>query len=73
VAKRSGIHGRQRWRFERTADGRGTLVHVSLQFNPPGAAFGHAIASLFGKDAGRKIEADLEDFKRRIENGELAA
>ena len=48
-------------------------VHVSLQYNPPGAAFGHAIASLFGEDAGRQIEEDVEAFKRRVENGELAA
>jgi uncharacterized membrane protein len=60
-------------RFERAPDGRGTLVHVSLQYNPPGAAFGHAIAALFGEDAGRQIEEDLEAFKRRVEAGELAA
>jgi uncharacterized membrane protein len=59
-------------RFERSPDGRGTLVHVSLQYRPPGAEFGHAIAALFGEAAGRQIGHDLDEFKRRVEGGDLA-
>jgi uncharacterized membrane protein len=60
-------------RFARTPDGRGTVVDVSLQYNPPGGAVGHAVAWLFGEDAGRQIEDDLERFKRGVETGQLAA
>jgi uncharacterized membrane protein len=60
-------------RFERAPDGHGTLLHVSLQYNPPGGEMGHVLASLFGEDAGRQIEEDLQNFKRAVESGELAA
>lgn len=59
--------------FERTADGSGTLVRVSLQYDPPGGQFGHAVASLFNEDAGTQIEHDLQAFKRAFEEGRLAA
>jgi uncharacterized membrane protein len=58
--------------FERTADGK-TMVKVSLQYDPPGGEWGHAIASLFNEDAGTQIERDLENFKRAVEEGRLAA
>ena len=59
--------------FERTPDGRGTIVRVSLQYDPPGGQFGHAVASLFNEDAGGQIAHDLQEFKRAFEAGRLAA
>jgi uncharacterized membrane protein len=59
--------------FERAADGNGTVVRVSLQYDPPGGQFGHAVASLFNEDAGAQIENDLQEFKRAFEEGRLAA
>lgn len=50
-----------------------TRVHVSLQYDPPGGQIGHAVASLFAEDAGSKIEQDLGNFKRAVEEGRLAA
>jgi uncharacterized membrane protein len=58
-------------RFEPTPDGRGTRLDVSLQYDPPGGTVGHSVASLLGGDAGHRIEEDLEQFKRRVESGEL--
>jgi uncharacterized membrane protein len=57
--------------FER--QGTSTLVRVSLQYDPPGGQFGHAIASLFNEDAGAQIENDLQEFKKAFEEGRLAA
>jgi uncharacterized membrane protein len=51
----------------------GTRVDVSLQYDPPGGQIGHAVASLFAEDAGSKIEQDLGNFKRAVEEGRLAA
>ena len=58
--------------FQRTADGT-TLIKVSLQYDPPGGEWGHAVASLFNEDAGTQIGHDLENFKRAVEEGRLAA
>jgi uncharacterized membrane protein len=46
---------------------------VSLQYDPPGGQIGHAVASLFAEDAGSKVEEDLGNFKRAVEEGRLAA
>jgi uncharacterized membrane protein len=60
-------------RFEPAGDGGSTRVDVSLQYDPPGGEFGHAVASLFNEDAGQQIERDLQDFKRAMESGRIAA
>jgi uncharacterized membrane protein len=60
-------------RFEPGPGGRGSVVRVSLQYDPPGGAAGHAVASLLGGDAGSRIEQDLQNFKRMIESGEAVA
>lgn len=53
--------------------GDDTRVDVSLQYDPPGGRFGHAVASLVSADAGAQTARDLEAFKRAVENGRLAA
>ena len=51
----------------------GTRVRVSLQYDPPGGRFGHAVASLVSADAGSQVAHDLGEFKRALEGGRLAA
>ena len=58
--------------FELGPGGRGTIVRVSLQYDPPGGTAGHALASLLGGDAGSRIEQDLQNFKRMIESEAVA-
>jgi uncharacterized membrane protein len=53
--------------------GPSTRVHVSLQYDPPGGRFGHAVASLVSADAGSQMARDLAQFKRAVEDGRLAA
>jgi uncharacterized membrane protein len=49
-------------RFEPRADG-GTLVWVTLQYNPPGGEFTHMVTQLFGEDPGKRLEEDLERLR----------
>lgn len=49
-------------RFEPRADG-GTVVWVTLQYNPPGGEFTHMVAQLFGEDPGKRLEEDLERLR----------
>jgi uncharacterized membrane protein len=55
------------------AAGPRTRVCVSLQYDPPGGRFGHAVASLVSADAGSQVAHDLAEFKRALEEGRLAA
>jgi uncharacterized membrane protein len=59
--------------FDRAPDGRSTSVRVSLQYDPPGGEFGHAVLRLIGENADEQIQRDLIDLKRAVEAGELAA
>jgi uncharacterized membrane protein len=47
----------------------GTRVSVLLRYVPPGGAFGHAVASLFGADPKSEMDADLLRMKSTIETG----
>jgi uncharacterized membrane protein len=53
--------------------GDGTLVRVSLQYDPPGGRFGDALAALVSQDAGSQVARDLANFKQAVEEGRLAA
>ena len=59
-------------RFEQAGGGRGTLVRVALQYNPPAGKLGAALASIFGKRPGAHIEEALRRFKQLMETGEIA-
>ena len=51
--------------------GRGTEVHVVLDYIPPGRSVGKWIAKLFGEEPQLQIEEDLHRFKQLIEAGEI--
>jgi len=57
-------------RFRQAPDGRGTEVHVSLNYEPPGGELGDSIAWLFGDGPRAQIEEDLSRFKQVMEAGE---
>ena len=58
--------------FERAPGGRGTIVKVQLQYDPPAGVVGAAIAKLFGEEPGQQIDHDLRAFKQVMETGEIA-
>src|SRR5206468_2685336 len=52
--------------------GRGTEIHVSLDYKPPGGAIGAAVAKLFGEEPNQQLGDDLRRFKQQVETGEIA-
>jgi len=58
--------------FERSAGGRGTLVKVVLEYNPPAGSLGAMAARLFGEDPEKQIHVDLHRLKQLVETGEVA-
>jgi uncharacterized membrane protein len=59
-------------RFEHAGTGRGTLVKVSLQYNPPAGQLGAMVARLFGEDPKKTIGEDLQRFKELMETGNIS-
>ncbi len=59
-------------RFRKAPADRGTEVHVSLNYEPPGGRLGASIAWLFGEEPRIQIEDDLLRFKQVMEAGEIA-
>jgi uncharacterized membrane protein len=57
-------------RFEPAPGGRGTVVSVSLEYQPPAGAIGAAIARLTGQEPSQQIRKDLHRFKQIMEAGE---
>jgi uncharacterized membrane protein len=59
-------------RFETAAGGRGTIVRVTLKYDPPGGKLGSLVARLFGENPEQQIDEDLGRFKQLMETGEVA-
>jgi uncharacterized membrane protein len=59
-------------RFERAPGGRGTVVRVALQYNPPAGKLGAALATLLGERPAGLIEEALRKLKQLVETGEIA-
>jgi uncharacterized membrane protein len=57
-------------RFVPAGAGRGTEVHVRLQYEPPAGKLGAVIAWLFGQAPAQTIREDLRRFKQLMEAGE---
>jgi uncharacterized membrane protein len=57
-------------RFKSAGQGRGTEVHVHLQYDPPGGKIGAAIAWMLGHEPNQTIREDLRRFKSLMEAGE---
>lgn len=53
--------------------GRGTTIHVSMQYQPPAGSLGAAFAKLFGEEPAQQVREDLRHFKQMMETGEMAS
>jgi uncharacterized membrane protein len=51
--------------------GRGTIVRVSMEYNPPAGSLGAAFAKLLREEPGLQIKNDLRHFKQMMEAGEI--
>jgi uncharacterized membrane protein len=58
-------------RFKPAAAGRGTEVHVRLQYDPPAGRIGATVAWLLGHEPSQVIREDLRRFKQLMETGEV--
>lgn len=58
--------------FEPLPGGRGTLVRVEIDYDPPGGALGARVAKLFGEAPDQQIQDDLRRLKQLLETGEIA-
>ena len=58
-------------RFEPAPEGRGTIVRVTLKYDPPAGKIGSLIAKLWGEEPSQQIEEDLRRFKQVMEAGEI--
>ncbi len=58
-------------RFQELQNGRGTVVTISLKYDPPGGKAGATLAWLLGSGAEQEIDEDLRRFKSRMETGEV--
>ncbi|HEX3035809.1 MAG TPA: SRPBCC family protein [Thermodesulfobacteriota bacterium] len=59
-------------RFDRAPGKGGTVVRVSLQYNPPAGKVGATVAKLFREEPEQQIKEDLYRFKQLMETGEIA-
>lgn len=57
--------------FRRGPDERGTEVHVTMEYDPPGGSLGAAAAKLVGKDPATEFRQNLLRFKALMETGEI--
>jgi len=58
-------------RFERATGGRGTVVRVALQYNPPAGKLGATLATVLGERPEGLIEEALRRIKQVTEAGEI--
>jgi uncharacterized membrane protein len=59
-------------RFEPASGGRGTVVRVALQYNPPAGKVGAVVATLLGEKPASQIQEALRKFKQLMEAGEIS-
>src|SRR5215207_9682814 len=55
----SDVKNSGRVRFVPAPGGRGTEVHVQMQYVPPAGAFGATVARLFGQEPRQQVQSDL--------------
>jgi uncharacterized membrane protein len=58
--------------FLDSPDDRGTVVRVTLTYDPPAGAVGKLIAKLFQKEPKVQARQDLRRFKQLMETGEIS-
>ncbi len=57
--------------FTPAPGGRGTVVKVVLEYNPPAGQAGKLVAKLFGEEPDTQVREDLRHFKEIMEAGEI--
>jgi uncharacterized membrane protein len=58
-------------RFEPAPRGRGTELHVEIEYKSPARGLGALVAKLFGFEPGQQARGDLRRLKQLLETGEV--
>ncbi len=58
--------------FKSPPDGRGTVVKIELQYEPPGGVIGSTLVKLIGQHPEQQIDEDLRRMKQLLETGEVS-
>jgi uncharacterized membrane protein len=59
-------------RFDSAPGGRGTFVHVEMEYRPPGGIVGALVAKLFGEEPSQQVQSDLYRLKQLLETGQVS-
>ncbi len=59
-------------RFRDAPGGRGSEVHVTLEYKPRAGGTGAIVAKLFGEEPAQQVGEDLRRFKQVMEAGEIS-
>ena len=65
------VHNAGEVRFAEKPGGRGTVVHVAIEYRPPAGDVGGAVMGLLNPVFGQMIKEDARRFKRLMETGEI--
>jgi uncharacterized membrane protein len=65
IAHAGSIH------FDPAPGGRGTMVKVEIEYEPPVGRIGDAVGKLAGQDVGRLVQENLLRFKEWAETGQV--
>jgi uncharacterized membrane protein len=57
--------------FRDSTNGRGTIVRVTIAYDPPAGALGKAFAKIFRREPKIQARLELRRFKQLMETGEL--
>jgi uncharacterized membrane protein len=68
----AGVRNSGRVEFADSPDGRGSIVRVTLAYDPPGGTVGKVIAKLFQEEPEIQARRDLRRFKQLMETGEVS-
>jgi uncharacterized membrane protein len=58
-------------RFSAAPGGRGTEIHLEIEYEPPAGQLGSMVARLFGQEPRQQVQADLRKLKQVLETGEV--
>jgi uncharacterized membrane protein len=58
-------------KFQPAPGGRGTIVHVELNYRPPAGLLGATLAKLLGEEPQVQVDGDLRRLKQLLESGDI--
>ena len=67
----ASVQNSGRVEFRDSSNGRGTIVSVTIAYDPPGGKLGKAFAKIFRREPKIQARHELRRFKQLMETGEL--